>query len=140
MYDPDVAQEKPLDAKIEERILHLDDMMRETTGEFRNQGLSERAIAGYLATIEYINTLTSRRLLHGGSADQEKFIIEVQGAIRTLTHGLLMGDMEQRCDEQKYLIDHPGKLGAEITIALRKANGHGTSGSDETYMRSETRL
>ena len=45
----------------------------------------------------------------------------MQGVIRTLTHGLTMGDAQERRDELRNLIEYPGTLRKEIASALERA-------------------
>jgi hypothetical protein len=52
---------------------------------------------------------------------RERFIVEMQGVIRTLTHGLTMGDAQERRDELRNLIEYPGTLRKEIASALERA-------------------
>jgi hypothetical protein len=72
--------------------------------------------------------------------EREQFIVEIQMAIRTLSHGLTMGNTEMRHNEQKSIIEHPGKLREEIASAVKRANGFDRKGPDESAFESEYRV
>ena len=88
-----------------------------------------------MATHEYIDDMVAMSGLKG--PEKDKLIQEVQAAIRTLVHGMIMGDGAQRHEEQLNIANGRGELSRQISEALKKANKTGRSGGNETTMVSE---
>src|SRR3989344_759415 len=122
-----------MEEKLYKRLDKVSSDIRVMANSLIEGGLSERAVAGYLSTTEYINDLIGNNI--GSPENQEKFIVEFQDAIRALVHGLIMGSNEERQMERLNIANGNGKLREEITRALRNANGTGKSGGYETTDR-----
>jgi len=132
--------EQPLEVRLKKRLGEVLSDIQNNAEHLLQQGLPEAAAAGYISTIEYINDLMGSVGMGESKVDQQKFIAEIQDAVRTLVHGLTMGKGEERLQERINIANGNGKLRKEIDRALRNANGTGMSGGYETTMVSESKL
>src|SRR3989338_1765167 len=128
-------RELPLEVRIEQRATNLGNEIKDAANLMRQEGLSERAIAGHFATVEGLNNFMETSNLKG--ADKEKLILEFQDEIRTLVHGLTMGDQAQRRKEQLNIANGEGELRKQVEKALRQANKTGMVGGQETVLKRE---
>ncbi len=129
--------EESIETRLESRVSKIQGEAFKVGNDLRQQGVSELGIAAYLSTLEYVTEVVSNSLNSAASTERGKFIMEFQAAIRTLAHGLLMGDAGERLDEQRNIALNPGRLRKEVSDALRRANGTGTRGPDETVLAKE---
>ncbi len=127
--------------EIEKRLqVRLQEISREISmgaEDLLSAGYSKRCLAAYCSVPEYLVEVMRDSLLQASKEDRGRFLLEVQAAIRTLAHGLLMGDQSQRHQEQLAIANGRGRLAGEIAIALKTANGAGRKGSDESTMYRE---
>jgi len=130
------GETKPsLEVRIENRAGGLGGDIKTVANRMKDDGFSEHAIAGHCTAIENLNDLAGTVNLKG--SEKEKFLLEVQQAIRALVHGLTMGDQAQRGREQLNIANGSGELSRQVSAALRKANGTGMSGGQETVLNTE---
>ena len=135
----DTGGKLPLEARIEQRSTELGSKVKHTADQMKQGGLSEKAIGGYFSSIDYIDDLMGAAHLLKPE-DQEKYILEIQKAIRTLSHGLTMGHSQERQTDQMNIANGKGKLQKEISDALLRATGTGKRGADETWFVSENEV
>lgn len=133
-------QGSPLDTRIESRASAIHEKLLDTAKRLSEQGMSERAIAGYFSTIEYLDRLVQSALDTEPPREREAFVVEIQSGVRALVHGLIMGDSEMRHEEQRTIASSPGRLAKEIVGALKRANGYDRKGPEESAYTREYQL
>jgi len=140
MQHPEASGFESIRDRAAKRIAEIQRSTDELVSLLEEQHVSERAITGYLSTIGYINMVVGSTMIDQDPLTRENFIIELQAAIRTLAHGLSMGDASQRQKDHESIASHHHKLRDEIDKALRRANGTGVRGPDETFHAYESEL
>lgn len=135
----ETADINKIEARTRERISSISETLKVRLDNLRKDGISERAQAACLAAIEdLISLMTSANFLK--AEDKENFILEVRNAIRILTHGMTIGEVVDRNQEQLNIANNKGELGKQISEALRRANGTGKTGGQGTVAASESQI
>src|SRR5262249_24524778 len=127
----------PLEIRLERRTAVLSKDILQVSEDLRRHGVSERGLAAFISSHDYLNEIIGGALIGAAATDREKFVIEFQAALRKVVHGLTTGEASNRQEEQLRIARSPGKLRAEFAEALSRANGSGTIGPEETVLGTD---
>ena len=137
LYIMNIEREKPLEARLAERLDSLQATTAEAAKELSNEGYPEETVAALLSMHEMLNRLVRERKLDDKILEA-KFIRNLHDGIRGIYDGLLMGLGHEREEQHRQIAESPtSSLNGAFREALRKVSG-GKVGPTETRLASET--